>query len=366
MGTTNYNKRFKVKVYCATFNHAQYITDALNGFTMQKTNFPFICTIFDDCSTDEEKNVIMQYLHENFELEDKNAFRNEEKDDYVLVFARHKTNHNCFFAVYFLKYNHYSINKGFRKDEYCKEFVEYIPYTALCEGDDYWIDPMKLQKQVDYLEAHPECTLVCNRTKIKSEKYLSFMDDNCCLNNDGVLDAKDVIRKGGLYISTCSLIYRSSLTSFYPEYCKKCHVGDYPLQILAAMKGSVYYLNDPMSVYRVNNPMSWVGRTASKSIKESYLKGTRTEVDMLKGFATEYTNYRSVFFQRIGFFITSVIYNYRNDLQSAKLIKDEYQDDINCFCLLWKLRVFFISHNLCGLRKLYSFFFNCFIKPKFE
>lgn len=354
---------FMLHVVCMTYNHSPYIVETLNGFTLQQTDFPFVCVVIDDASTDGEQEVIKQYYKENFDWDNPSVTRNEETDDYILTFARHKTNHNCFFAVLYLKYNHYSIGKS--KNPYYEKWT-HTKYRALCEGDDYWTDPYKLQKQVDYLESHPECTLVCNRTKIKSEKYLSFMDDNCCLNNDGVLDAKDVIRKGGLYISTCSLIYRSSLTSFYPEYCKKCHVGDYPLQILAAMKGSVYYLNDPMSVYRVNNPMSWVGRTASKSIKESYLKGTRTEVDMLKGFATEYTNYRSVFFQRIGFFITSVIYNYRNDLQSAKLIKDEYQDDINCFCLLWKLRVFFISHNLCGLRKLYSFFFNCFIKPKFE
>lgn len=326
-----------VSVCCITYNHAPYISQCVDGFLMQKTSFPFEIIINDDCSNDGTTEILKDYAIKYPDL------------------------------IHLILHDENQYSKGIRR--ILATFVYPVAkgkYIALCEGDDYWIDPYKLQKQVDYLEAHPECTLVCNRTKIKSEKDQSFMDDNCCLNNDGVLDAKDVIRKGGLYISTCSLIYRSSLTSFYPEYCKKCHVGDYPLQILAAMKGSVYYLNDPMSVYRVNNPMSWVGRTASKSIKESYLKGTRTEVDMLKGFATEYTNYRSVFFQRIGYYITSVIYNYRNDLQSVKLIKDEYQDDINCFCLLWKLRVFFISHNLCGLRKLYSFFFNCFIKPKFE
>lgn len=357
-------ERFLVKVSCLTYNHKRYIEDAMNGFCMQQTDFPFICIIFDDNSTDGEQDVIKQYLENHFIMDDDTTMMRKETDDYVLIYTRHKTNENCYFAVYFLKYNHYQLNKS--RIPYLLPEWNDIKYLAICEGDDYWIDPMKLQKQVDYLEAHPECTLVCNRTKIKSEKYLSFMDDNCCLNNDGVLDAKDVIRKGGLYISTCSLIYRSSLTSFYPEYCKKCHVGDYPLQILAAMKGSVYYLNDPMSVYRVNNPMSWVGRTASKSIKESYLKGTRTEVDMLKGFATEYTNYRSVFFQRIGYYITSVIYNYRNDLQSVKLIKDEYKEDINNSSMIWKMRVFFISHNLCGLRKLYFLFYNCFIKPKFE
>ena len=327
-----------VAIPCVTYNHEPYILQCLNGFVIQKTNFPFVAVVIDDASTDNEPKKLWEFI--NNEL-NPNSIQKDETNDYIRVVGPHKTNPNCTFVIILLKYNHFSIRKS--RVPYYKEWYDVIKYLAVCEGDDYWTDPQKLQKQVDYLEAHPECTLVCNRTKIKSEKYLSFMDDNCCMNKDGVLDAKDVIRKGGLYISTCSLIYRSSLTTHYPEYCQKCHVGDYPLQILAAMKGSVYYINDPMSVYRVDNPTSWVGRTASKSIKASYLKGTRTEVNMLKGFAKDYAKYKSVFFQRIGYYITSVIYNYRNDLQSVKLIKDEYKEDINN-----------------------SRFYNCFIKPKFE
>ncbi len=325
-----------VSIRCLVYNHEPYLRQCLDGFVMQKTDFPFEAIVHDDASTDNSAAVIREYAEKYPDII-KPIFETENQ------------------------YRKGTIGKIM--DNAVSPSSKYI---AICEGDDYWTDSHKLQKQVDYLEAHHECTLVCNRTKIKSEKDRSFMDDNCCLNNDGVLDAKDVIRKGGLYISTCSLIYRSSLTSFYPEYCKKCHVGDYPLQILAAMKGSVYYLNDPMSVYRVNNPTSWVGRTASKSIKASYLKGTRTEVNMLKGFAKDYAKFKRVFIQRIGFFITSIIFNYRNDLQSVNLIKAEFKNDINSFCILWRLRVFFISHNLCGLRKLYFLFYNCFIKPKFE
>lgn len=357
---------YKVRVSCLTFNHAPYVVDTLNGFCLQQTSFPYICTIFDDCSTDGEQEVIRQYLQDHFDLEDKSVVRNEETDDYLLTFARHKTNENCFFAVYYLKYNHYSIGKGYRKQEYCKEFTDEVHYIALCEGDDYWIDPLKLQRQVDYLETHLGCTMICNRTKRYSEKYHSFLDDCICAKKDAILNAKDIIRKGGLYISTCSMVYRKEIKERYPRYCLQCHVGDYPLQIMAAMKGGVYYFNNPMSVYRVNNPTSWVGRTASKSIKVSYLKGTRTEVDMLKGFAEEYANYRSCFIQRIGFYITSILYNYRNDLHSLGLIKDEYKDEINNFSLLWKLRMFFIFHYLYGLRKLHTLLYNRYVKPKFE
>ena len=90
-----------VHVTCITFNHAPYIVDAMNGFCKQKTTFQYVCTIFDDYSTDGEQEVIRKYLQEHFNLEDKSVVRNEETDDYLLTFARHKTNENCFFAVYY-------------------------------------------------------------------------------------------------------------------------------------------------------------------------------------------------------------------------------------------------------------------------
>ena len=70
--------KFIVCVRCITFNHANYIEDAMNGFTMQETNFPYVCTILDDASTDGEQEVIKKYLQEHFDLEDKSVVRNEE------------------------------------------------------------------------------------------------------------------------------------------------------------------------------------------------------------------------------------------------------------------------------------------------
>ena len=99
--------KWMVFVKCFTFNHAPYIVDAMNGFTMQKTTFPYICCIVDDASTDGEPEVIRKYLKENFDLANKSVARNEETDDYVLCYAQHKTNKNCYFAVLWLKYNHY-------------------------------------------------------------------------------------------------------------------------------------------------------------------------------------------------------------------------------------------------------------------
>lgn len=145
---------YMVRVQCMTYNHAPYIKDALNGFCMQETNFPFICVIVDDASTDGEQEVIRKYLEENFDLTDESIVRYEETNDYVLTLARHKTNFNCYFAALFLKYNHY------RKKSKYTYYASWskAKYIAMCEGDDSWTHPNKIQIQVDVLEKYSECS----------------------------------------------------------------------------------------------------------------------------------------------------------------------------------------------------------------
>ena len=127
-------ENFKVYVSCMTYNQSAYICDAFDGFCMQITNFPFICGIIDDCSTDGEEEIIQSYLRKNFVLDDKDRVLNEETDDYVLTFAQHKKNYNCFFLVLFLKYNHY---KKKSKVPYVKRWYDTTKYVAVCEGDDF-------------------------------------------------------------------------------------------------------------------------------------------------------------------------------------------------------------------------------------
>ena len=151
--------QYSVCIKCFTYNHASFIEDAMNGFTMQQTDFPFVCIVVDDASTDGQPEVIGKYLSTYFDLDDDAITRNEETDDYKLTYARHKTNRNCFFLILLLKYNHYSIKKS--KDPYFKEWSENVAYVALCEGDDYWIDKYKLSRQIALLEEHPEYSMCC-------------------------------------------------------------------------------------------------------------------------------------------------------------------------------------------------------------
>lgn len=164
--------KYTVCTRCMTYNHAPYIVDAMQGFCMQETTFPVVYCILDDASTDGEQEVIQKYLLGHFNMNDSSVVRHEETDDYHAIFAQHKTNKNCFFAVYFLKYNHFSIKKD--KRPYYAEWVNSAKYIAYCEGDDYWTSPQKLQKQVEFLESHPEYVFCCHRFKIYDQNKHSF------------------------------------------------------------------------------------------------------------------------------------------------------------------------------------------------
>lgn len=269
-----------------TFNHAPYIVDAMNGFTMQETSFPYVCCIIDDASTDGEPEVIRKYLEENFDLEDKSVVRNDETDDYVLCFARHKTNKNCIFAVLWLKYNHYSIKKT--KRVYLDVWDSNSKYIALCEGDDYWIDPLKLQKQVDFMESHPMHSLsfCANRNLYPTGTFVDVLRYS---NNIEECPMKDIIMGGGSYMATCSILYRKSMYESYLNWAKDSPVGDIPLMLTLAKNGMVGYLSDVMCVYRKLSTGSWNERMSS-----DYKKRCKHYYVMLKVFEKydKYTDFQ--------------------------------------------------------------------------
>lgn len=240
---------WKVFVSCMTFNHAPYIVDAMNGFTMQDTSFPFVCSVVDDASTDGEQEVIKKYLNEHFDLEDKKVVRQEETDDYVLTFARHKTNLNCYFAVFFLKYNHY---KKKDKGPYLARWRENAKYISVCEGDDYWIAEDKLQKQVDALDNNPHSTMVytdyqtvdeSGNTIIRPiyEKYkrLHMSGDNL----------PNLFKTN--YPLTCTVMVKQDVL-FSDLKINAPSTMDYALFMAAAFMGDFVYINKMTSSYRMN------------------------------------------------------------------------------------------------------------------
>ena len=259
----------QVIVNCFTYNHKPYIEDALNGFCMQETKFPFVCNIVDDASTDGEQKIIKDYLGKHFNFVDCNDIENET-DDYIFYYAQHKHNNNCFFAVYLLNYNHYSLKKP--KMPYLSSWMDNAKYVALCEGDDYWITPHKLQKQVEYMEAHPDCSLCFHANRylysngIYKDLYLSQEDKNEC-------PIGELIMKGGGIMSTASMMYLKTARDNYPTWPRKSGIGDAPLMLVLAERGKVAYLNEVMCVYRVSTSGSWTQRVVNvRSEKRKHYK----------------------------------------------------------------------------------------------
>lgn len=242
---------FKVGVRCYTYNHSKYIESAMDGFTMQKTSFPYICTVVDDASTDGTQDVIKSYLSAHF-----NTIESGETEDYFSFLASHKANTSCFFLVLLLKYNHYQLRKP--KGPYFTSWMD-TAFRAICEGDDYWIDGDKLQKQVDFLEAHPQLSscihaFIREDSKGRKETIHKYSSDV-----DFILP-EDVFNSSGMFGATGSWLYRASAVNDYPQWAASGPVGDRPLKMVLFARGGIGYLNDVMSVYRLGIAGSWTER----------------------------------------------------------------------------------------------------------
>ena len=225
-------------VHCMTFNHESFIQDTLKGFVMQKTNFPFVTIVVDDASTDKESEILWKFINKELNL---SSAKKEETDDYIRVVAPHKTNQNCTFIILFLKYNHYSLRKP--KKPYFTKLEEHAKYLAICEGDDYWTDPLKLQKQVDYLENHPECGLIYTNAQILDQE--SGIITNTTLPRQ--TDFEHLLLESP--IMTLTTCYRKScLVGFH--YNSTWRMSDLPMWLYIAARFTVKYLPDITATYR--------------------------------------------------------------------------------------------------------------------
>jgi glycosyltransferase involved in cell wall biosynthesis len=231
------SKQPLVNICCNTYNHAHFIKDAIEGFLIQKTDFPFRIIIHDDASTDGTDRIIRE---------------NEVKYPDLI------------FPIY-QKENQYS--KGNRriltKFVFPKSTGKYI---AFCEGDDYWTDPYKLQKQVDFLESHPDYSLSFHAAEeLNMNTGKTGILKHKCKNGFRTFTAKDVILNGGSLITTNSMVFRSEFIRKIPVWFNNAPTGDFALNLILSSHGKVAYFDDVMSVYRRGVPGSWTNRTESKS-----------------------------------------------------------------------------------------------------
>lgn len=211
-----------VSIVCITYNHENYIADAIEGFLMQEVTFPIEIIIHDDASTDETANIVREY----------------EKKYPEVIRGIYQTE------------NQYS--KGIKITSsfvYPKVNGKYI---ALCEGDDFWINKDKLQKQIDYMEDHPNCS-VCFHDAILVDVDKGYLGpfEGTFERRAGVKNLNELI-----FTPTASRLFRASCVSELPEWYFRAPHGDFALMLVCSNYGYVYYLNEQLSAYRTNVPGS--------------------------------------------------------------------------------------------------------------
>ncbi len=217
----------KVSVICNVYNHEKYVRDALEGFVKQNTNFAFEVLVHDDASTDKSADIIREY----------------EKKYPDIIKPVYQTE------------NQYSKHDGtIKRIQVGRTQGKYV---AFCEGDDYWTDSNKLQKQYGFMETHPEYSL-CVHSSQRLNMLNGNMENYFFTKDDRDVSIEDIIiEKHGRIFQFSSIFTRTYIWKKMATVNLGMPIGDYPLAVFCAYNGKVRMLADCMSVYRWNVLGSW-------------------------------------------------------------------------------------------------------------
>ena len=266
--------KYTVCIRCMTYNHEPYIKDALDGFAKQETSFPYVAVIVDDASTDGNQDVILDYYTQSLNSKEDGVSWYREDDYARYYYARHQKNSNCFFAILLLKQNQFGKPS---KAEHIQEWESVSKYIALCEGDDFWVDPLKLQKQVFILENNSKLMAVVTNSRIvdKNGQLITEKSDSIVPNNkEGLYSLHDFFRNVHHY-PTATVLFRnehSAEVQRMVSHTRNKFLGDWTLWAILHSFGDFYYLDEETSAYRINptsltHTVNVVGRAkANKTI----------------------------------------------------------------------------------------------------
>jgi glycosyltransferase involved in cell wall biosynthesis len=231
------NSEPKISVLMITYNHARFIRQALDSVFAQRTNFSYEVVIGDDASTDGTGAILAEYA--------------EKFPDRVRLLLRQK-------------------NIGMNPNLADTLAACRGEYIALLEGDDYWTDPDKLNRQVEFLDGHPECVncfhnvvVVSDDPAVPVQGYHLHPDGRrllCALDLKPRYAQVDFLR--GNYIPTCSVMFRRTAAGTLPPWFKKLQLGDHPLHVLCTEHGLAAYLPGVMAAYRLHAGGVWSSNTS--------------------------------------------------------------------------------------------------------
>ncbi len=212
-----------VSISCITYNHEAYIRQCLDGFLMQQTDFAYEILIHDDASTDRTIEIIREY--------------EAKYPDIIKPMCQTENQYSKGVRGINIRFN-FSRAKG--------------KYIAMCEGDDYWVDPLKLQKQIDFLEKNPDYTFSMGRVDHlieKTGKIVRVKEKYANPEKKETYVLRDYLK--GIFSQTSSFVFRNESLHF-PDWAFQAFAGDQTLVIVATGDGKIKYHKDLFSIYRIN------------------------------------------------------------------------------------------------------------------
>lgn len=223
-----------VSICCLTYNQEDYIDNCIQGFLLQQTNFPIEIIIYDDASTDNTSQIISEYKNKYPDL----------------------------IKVIYQDINHFSQGiQPFFKFLFPQAMGEYIAY---CEGDDYWTDPLKLQKQVDFMGINKNIIACGTNYNILRGDRLIEIDK---YSKTQIFDHHDVIFNNR--IGTLTVLIRNNFQ--LPSYLERSYFGDFSLLLyLTQNRGKIAVLPFNSAVFRVNNSGVYSGATIDENIQRGF------------------------------------------------------------------------------------------------
>ena len=253
----NETDKVAVSVVCATYNHELYIREALEGFLMQETNFPFEIIIHDDASTDNTANIIREYA----------------------------SKYPAIIRPIFQSENQYS-KGGFKPGEYAAGFAK-GEYIALCEGDDYWVSENKLQLQHDALKLQSSVSFCFHSAFIRDGSAVSPRPE-WRYTAGSRFTTSDILESPRLsFAPTPSYFLKKSVYELMPDWVRTdAPVGDVFVELYAATSGEVIYLDEPMAAYRRNSLGSWTSTLALDRVAQ--ISHYRRLIQSLEKFLKEF------------------------------------------------------------------------------
>lgn len=246
-----------VSICCITYNQNEYIRDALEGFLNQKTDFPYEVLIHDDASDDGTARIIEEYAR-RFPRIIKPVLQKENQ------YSKGLTNISGTF--------NFPRARG--------------TYIAMCEGDDYWICPDKLQKQVDFLKAHPGCSMVFHSARVEVQGRAFTEHRMRPYKGSRKVSPQEIIDKTSGY-PTASLMFYAEMVKELPDFYVQAPIADIPLQLMAAARGWAYYMDEPMCVYRLGGAASWTTQMKEGDYERKQEEYAGAMKEMYRGFDRE-------------------------------------------------------------------------------